>query len=287
MSSLHPNAFTLTPHHLQSLPSTTDPGSVYPFSEINSWFAEDIFLGFRQQQAPKTGPGRRPTSRARSDDDSLADVSNQSAPSLKRPRTTRKQSRSKSSKKADDGKLQITTQTWVDRVITLTAIPATWDVPRDGAAYVLDLSAVGAIPLDGDDVEYRIDSLIRADVRRDSHLPSATYPPLTCSILQSQESWGTGTAPAGSCQDIWQLSDDGEPVQCRRVVLNCNGTKVCSKFDIHHLEGYQRFESDDTVTKVIFEAYRRQRIQEQTSSALKTVLYVEVSFRLLNPVEPN
>ncbi|KAJ7156691.1 hypothetical protein C8R46DRAFT_1355828 [Mycena filopes] len=121
--------------------------------------------------------------------------------------------------------LKITRQHPVDRVTMCTVVPSTFVVPRDSAAYLVDLS---------DSVELLTTS-------------SGKILPLDAFIRsENQESWKGSGGHAGGDVNVFGFDRDfSVKFKCRRLHLTCNGVNTCEFIDPALFADCQRFEPDE------------------------------------------
>ncbi|KAJ7135306.1 hypothetical protein C8R46DRAFT_1201556 [Mycena filopes] len=121
--------------------------------------------------------------------------------------------------------LKITRQHPVDRVTMCTVVPSTFVVPRDSAAYLVDLSDSVELLTTSTGKILPLDAFIRAE---------------------NQESWkGSGGHAKGDVNVSGFDRDFEVQFKCRRLHLTCNGVNTCEFIDPALFADCERFEPDE------------------------------------------
>ncbi|KAJ7692952.1 hypothetical protein B0H14DRAFT_2199871, partial [Mycena olivaceomarginata] len=124
-----------------------------------------------------------------------------------------------------DPRIKVTRELYVDRVIPVTTAPKTWTVPRDDAAYKLDVRANTDVLKSKKGNKMRtIDAYIKAE---------------------DQDAWDGSTGHAGPKGDVWVYAFSGERVRARRAELRCKGICVCEFVSEELFGDCERFEPDE------------------------------------------
>ncbi|KAJ7052354.1 hypothetical protein C8F01DRAFT_1332885 [Mycena amicta] len=132
----------------------------------------------------------------------------------------RRKGKGKAKEPEAETRIKITRELYVDRMIPVTTAPPTWTVPRDKAAYKLDVSANPAV-LTKNGKARTIDAYIKAE---------------------DQDAWDGSTGHIKG--DVWVHAFSGEKVRARRAQLRCRGVCMC-EFASEELFGdCERFEPD-------------------------------------------
>ncbi|KAH6897587.1 hypothetical protein BKA70DRAFT_1563041 [Coprinopsis sp. MPI-PUGE-AT-0042] len=160
---------------------------------------------------------------------------------LKRKRASRKVKVEETIEISDspDELIKITRQVKVKKVITLTSIPSTWSIPRNGSktAYLLDLR--------NEDRDWPRD--------KEGNLVSMA----TLIFAEDQDSWtGPGSAGSTSEDKAPLVPFLGPDVLCQAAAKQCGGCYHCSEIDPSILEGCERYEADPEGMKEVWRAER-------------------------------
>ncbi|KAJ7839723.1 hypothetical protein B0H14DRAFT_2361002, partial [Mycena olivaceomarginata] len=154
--------------------------------------------------------------------------SHRTAVSLNAPARQRK-----GKQKAEEGKIQITRQESVDRIVEISTIPSTWPVPRTPTAYLIDLSNSLHLLKRGNKTS-TIDRFIREEV---------------------QDSWGkpgSNGHTAGDADAAGFFPDLTETIRCRRCQLTCSGVYTCEFIDENPFADCQRYEPDEAAMRELW-----------------------------------
>jgi hypothetical protein len=153
-------------------------------------------------------------------------------------------------KATDEAVVRITRQLRVERLIRMTNVPSTWDVPRRRGefAYLVDLTEdTGSWMKNGKQLSMA--SMIKGEVRFwTTHSVSKIL-----NALQDHDSWQGGSG--GSVNKPTNVIALGN-TPCRVVEHVCGGSYHCSELDPALLESCQRFEPDLDETLALFNAER-------------------------------
>ncbi|KAJ7196013.1 hypothetical protein B0H12DRAFT_1245429 [Mycena haematopus] len=133
--------------------------------------------------------------------------------------------------KVAPAQISVTRQLKVDEIIRFTSVPPTFDVPRNSAAILLDLSGLSNLLMKGGKI-IPVDRFVRAE---------------------NQESWDGSSGHAKGDVIVYGFFPDlKEGVLCRRVDLTCNGVDVCEFLDPALFAGLERFEADEAAMRELW-----------------------------------
>ncbi|KAF8508389.1 hypothetical protein JB92DRAFT_636867 [Gautieria morchelliformis] len=128
-----------------------------------------------------------------------------------------------SERKLAAGMVQVTRQSWVSRVETLTEVPDHWRVPEMGnsVAYIMDLSGH---PNDHQDNQRRMMAM--------------------SAIIKQKctDAWTGGTG--GSVTKATTVTLLGEGVKCQKMSHECRGAFICGRAPADLWKNYKRTDSD-------------------------------------------
>ncbi|KIJ23466.1 hypothetical protein M422DRAFT_56824 [Sphaerobolus stellatus SS14] len=150
---------------------------------------------------------------------------------------------SKRTKKESDqtSSVKVTRKTRVGLIILVKGVPQAWAVPKDGSAYLLDLTDSPEVLEVPDGKPKSMDSLIRA---------------------MDEDSWGgSSSRTEGNCTVAAGIFGD-ESIRVRKATLHCNGLNVCECLDSVLLNGIQRYEPDEEAKLALWEHEREYRNKE-------------------------
>ncbi|KIJ53666.1 hypothetical protein M422DRAFT_241905 [Sphaerobolus stellatus SS14] len=160
------------------------------------------------------------------------------------PVTGRKQKRkTKGEKNIEAGLIQVTRKLWVKRVVHLSEVPQTWEVPREGdsVAYILDLTNSAFEYRNGDGNIRSMAAIIKN---------------------KSTDAWGEGSG--GSKKEGLKIMLL-ENKQGQRVIHRCRGSFPCSHADMATLDGYTHYEHDSETFARQHQSSNEASVKEQES----------------------
>ncbi|CAK5282667.1 unnamed protein product [Mycena citricolor] len=179
-------------------------------------------------------------------DSTISPVQNDSVRDLDAPQLKRKTIRPR----RDDPSIRITTYKSVDRLIPISVVPRTWDIPNpaDSAAYLFHASteADQSLLKNDDGILKDLGQYIRQEVQS-----TGLKIPFNFSLYLSkdQDSWDTkssGHKTDTGDTGVAQLLSESPyiAVRCRRLTMHCNGLDSCALFDTGLVDHCVRYAAD-------------------------------------------
>ncbi|KAF7322576.1 hypothetical protein HMN09_00036100 [Mycena chlorophos] len=176
----------------------------------------------------------RAVSRAASPASDGAPMSKPSAGKKGKKKASKKKKKKKTAESDSDsgsGRIKITRELEVDRIITLTEAPRCWTIPdgTDGEAIYLLSYAANKAALE---VPGRVQGKPASYQRMDAFLRT-----------QDQDAWG-GSTGSPSTGDAWVYAFGPKRVRCRRAHLKCKGVSTCEHVSEELFGDCERLEPD-------------------------------------------
>ncbi|KAF8590088.1 hypothetical protein K439DRAFT_245489 [Ramaria rubella] len=159
---------------------------------------------------------------------------------LKRRRTS---SVTKQSGKRAAGMIQVTRQSWVSKVETLTDVPEHWRVPESGdsVAYILDLTADTREWLDSKGKTMTMSAVIKQ---------------------KCTDAWAGGTG--GSLSKATTVTLLGEGVKCQKMSHDCRGVFLCSRAAVDLWKDYKRDSDESDETEFSLQSERNHLVEQES-----------------------
>ncbi|KIJ25807.1 hypothetical protein M422DRAFT_273184 [Sphaerobolus stellatus SS14] len=151
--------------------------------------------------------------------------------------------------------IKITRKTTVSGIKVIKELPKIWTVPRDGSAYLVDITETAEDSQTLNGKARSMDGLIRA---------------------HDHDSWrGSSGRSEGDCVVYAGIFGDNS-VRARKATLYCNGINTCECFEMALLAQTQRYEPDEEAKLALWEHEKEDRITESVDPSRCLVRFYNI-----------